>query len=64
MVHAYLADTLLWLLSFVLSEGLHELDPVFKTVTLQNEAIKAVARDLKFHHDPVGKCLSDLGGLL
>lgn len=34
--------------------GLHELDPVFRKVTLENSAIKAVAHDLKFHHDPVG----------
>lgn len=36
-----------------IGHGLHELDPVFRKVTLENEAIKAVARDLKFHHDPV-----------
>lgn len=35
--------------------GLHELDPVFRQATLGNPAIKAVVRDLKFHHDPVGK---------
>jgi hypothetical protein len=35
-------------------EGLHELDPVFRKATLENPSIKAVARDLKFHHDPVG----------
>ena len=34
--------------------GLHELDEVYRKVTLENPAIKAVARDLKFHHDPVG----------
>lgn len=35
--------------------GLHELDPVFRKVTLDNEKIKAVVRDLQFHHDPVGE---------
>lgn len=34
--------------------GLHELDPAFRKVTLENEDIKAVARDLKFHRDPAG----------
>jgi hypothetical protein len=34
--------------------GLHELDPVYRKVTLENPAIKAVARDMKFHRDPVG----------
>lgn len=37
-----------------IGHGLHELDPVFRKVTLENPSIKAVARDLKFHHDPVG----------
>ncbi|KAI0742199.1 phytanoyl-CoA dioxygenase [Irpex lacteus] len=36
-----------------IGHGLHELDPVFRKVTLENPSIKAVARDLKFHHDPV-----------
>ncbi|KAH8083794.1 phytanoyl-CoA dioxygenase [Cristinia sonorae] len=36
-----------------IGHGLHELDPVFREATLGNPAIKAVARDLKFHHDPV-----------
>ncbi|KAI0695538.1 phytanoyl-CoA dioxygenase [Cytidiella melzeri] len=35
-----------------IGHGLHELDPVFRKVTLENPSIKAVARDLKFHHDP------------
>jgi len=36
-----------------IGHGLHELDPVFRQVTLENQAIKSVARDLKFHHDPM-----------
>ena len=36
-------------------QGLHELDPAYRRVTLENPAIKAVARDLRFHHDPVGE---------
>jgi len=36
-----------------IGHGLHELDPVFREATLGNPGIKAVARDLKFHHDPV-----------
>lgn len=39
------------------NEGLHELDPVFRAVTLENPSMKAVARDLRFHHDPVGECI-------
>lgn len=35
--------------------ALHELDPVFRKVTLENERIRALVRDLKFHLDPVGK---------
>ena len=35
--------------------GLHELDPMYRKVTLENPAIKAVAHDLRFHHDPVGE---------
>ncbi|KAI0727989.1 phytanoyl-CoA dioxygenase [Fomitopsis betulina] len=33
--------------------GLHELDPAFRRVTLENQAMKAVVRDLQVHHDPV-----------
>ncbi|KAI0081890.1 phytanoyl-CoA dioxygenase [Panus rudis PR-1116 ss-1] len=36
-----------------IGHGLHELDPVFREATLNNPNIKAVARDLKFHRDPV-----------
>ncbi|KAF9268661.1 phytanoyl-CoA dioxygenase [Marasmius fiardii PR-910] len=36
-----------------IGHGLHELDPLFRRVTLQNEQIKALVRDLKFHVDPV-----------
>jgi phytanoyl-CoA hydroxylase len=34
--------------------ALHQLDPTFRRVTLENERMRAVARDLKFHRDPVG----------
>ncbi|OBZ68101.1 Phytanoyl-CoA dioxygenase domain-containing protein 1 [Grifola frondosa] len=36
-----------------IGHGLHELDPVFRNVTLENPSMKAVVRDLQFHHDPV-----------
>ncbi|RDX44848.1 phytanoyl-CoA dioxygenase [Lentinus brumalis] len=36
-----------------IGHGLHEQDAVFRKVTLENEKMKAVVRDLKFHHDPV-----------
>nr|VWO98370.1 Cell division control protein [Ganoderma boninense] len=36
-----------------IGHGLHELDPAFRKVTLESEKIKAVVRDLQFHHDPV-----------
>ena len=35
--------------------GLHMLDPLFRKVTLENERLKALVRDLKFHRDPVGE---------
>ena len=35
--------------------ALHELDPAFRKVTLENEDLRKVVRDLKFHHDPVGE---------
>lgn len=35
--------------------ALHELDPAFRAVTLENDNIKALVRDVKFHHDPVGQ---------
>ena len=34
--------------------ALHELDPLFRKVTLENERLRALVRDLKFHKDPVG----------
>lgn len=34
--------------------ALHELDPLFHKVTMQNARLKALVRDLKFHRDPVG----------
>ncbi|KAK7692643.1 hypothetical protein QCA50_004276 [Cerrena zonata] len=36
-----------------IGHALHELDPAFRDVTLNNPKIKAIARDLQFHHDPV-----------
>jgi len=36
-----------------IGHALHELDPVFRSVTLENQRLKALVRDLKFHHDPV-----------
>ncbi|KAI3618843.1 hypothetical protein WG66_000532 [Moniliophthora roreri] len=36
-----------------IGHGLHELDPLFRKVTLENERLKALVRDLKFHVDPV-----------
>lgn len=35
--------------------ALHELDPSFRDVTLNNPSIKAVVRDLHFHKDPAGQ---------
>ena len=35
--------------------ALHELDPAFRKVTLENDRVKALVRDLKFHKDPVGE---------
>ncbi|KAI0045356.1 phytanoyl-CoA dioxygenase [Auriscalpium vulgare] len=34
-------------------QGLHELEPAFRKVTLDNEKLRALVRDLQFHHDPV-----------
>jgi len=36
-----------------IGHALHEMDPAFKKVTLRNERIKSVVRDLRFHKDPV-----------
>ncbi|KAI0829694.1 phytanoyl-CoA dioxygenase [Trametes gibbosa] len=36
-----------------IGHGLHEQDDVFRKVTLENAKMKAVVRDLRFHHDPV-----------
>ncbi|RXW22026.1 hypothetical protein EST38_g3852 [Candolleomyces aberdarensis] len=36
-----------------IGHGLHELDPAFRRVTLENERLRSIVRDLKFHHDPV-----------
>ncbi|OJT12281.1 Phytanoyl-CoA dioxygenase domain-containing protein 1 [Trametes pubescens] len=35
-----------------IGHGLHEQDAVFRAVTLENEKMKAVVRDLQYHHDP------------
>lgn len=37
-----------------IGHALHELDPAFKAITLENEAVKSVVRDLDLHRDPVG----------
>lgn len=42
---------------FTLKSALHELDPVFRKVTLENEQLKKLVRDLGFHRDPVGESL-------
>src|SRR5262245_44943544 len=39
----------------VFPTALHQLDPVFRRVTLENDRLKALVRDLQFHNDPVGK---------
>ncbi|TFY66842.1 hypothetical protein EVG20_g4252 [Dentipellis fragilis] len=36
-----------------IGHALHELDPVFRKVTLEEEKLKAVVRDLRFHHNPL-----------
>ncbi|KAF9479066.1 phytanoyl-CoA dioxygenase [Pholiota conissans] len=36
-----------------IGHALHELDPVFHKVTLENERLRALVKDLKFHKDPV-----------
>jgi len=36
-----------------IGHGLHVLDPAFRHVTLENERLKALVKDLKFHRDPV-----------
>lgn len=36
-----------------IGHALHQLDPVFRRITLENERMRAVVRDLKFHHNPV-----------
>ncbi|KAG8963142.1 hypothetical protein FRC05_004913 [Tulasnella sp. 425] len=35
-----------------IGHALHELDPTFRRVSLQNEKLKALAKDLQFHKDP------------
>ncbi|KAM6501909.1 phytanoyl-CoA dioxygenase [Amanita muscaria] len=36
-----------------IGHALHELDPVFRKVTLENERLRQLVRDLKFHRNPV-----------
>ncbi|KAG6861905.1 hypothetical protein C0995_009855 [Termitomyces sp. Mi166 len=36
-----------------IGHALHELDPVFRKVTLQNERLQTLVKDLRFHRDPV-----------
>lgn len=36
-----------------IGHGLHLLDSVFRKVTLENEKLRSVVKDLRFHHDPV-----------
>jgi len=42
--------------------ALHELDPVFRKVTLENQRLKQLICDLHFHRDPAGEspCLRSL----
>lgn len=41
-------------LKLMVTAALHELDPVFQKVTLENPKLQALARDLKFHSNPLG----------
>ncbi|KAF7315407.1 Phytanoyl-CoA dioxygenase [Mycena indigotica] len=36
-----------------IGHALHELDPIFRKVTLENERMRTVVRDLGFHKDPL-----------
>jgi phytanoyl-CoA hydroxylase len=36
-----------------IGHALHELDPAFRKVTLENEKLRTLVQDLKFHKDPV-----------
>ncbi|KAH9978843.1 phytanoyl-CoA dioxygenase [Lactifluus volemus] len=36
-----------------IGHALHQLDPVFGRATLQNDKLRCLVRDLRFHHDPV-----------
>ncbi|KAF5351648.1 hypothetical protein D9756_007736 [Leucocoprinus leucothites] len=36
-----------------IGHALHELDPLFRKITLENDRLKSLVRDLKFHRDPV-----------
>ncbi|KAG8982333.1 hypothetical protein FRB90_006873, partial [Tulasnella sp. 427] len=35
-----------------IGHALHELDPTFRRISLQNDKLKALAKDLQFHKDP------------
>ncbi|GJJ06486.1 hypothetical protein Clacol_000678 [Clathrus columnatus] len=35
-----------------IGHALHELDPTFRAITLENHKLQCLARDLKFHEDP------------
>ena len=41
--------------TYCVISALHELDPIFRKVTLENERLKSLVRDLKFHRNPVGE---------
>ncbi|KAJ7188308.1 hypothetical protein C8R46DRAFT_1157393 [Mycena filopes] len=36
-----------------IGHALHELDPAFRKVTLENERMRTLVRDLQFHRDPI-----------
>lgn len=40
--------------------ALHELDPVFRDATLNNQKLKDLAQDLQFHSNPLGEQLCSL----
>lgn len=40
--------------------GLHVLDSVFRRVTLDNDKLKSLVRDLQYHEDPQGDAMSIL----
>lgn len=58
-----MAGYALWPLPRTRHIALHELDPAFRKVTLENERLRALVRDLKFHKDPVGMLAFDTESL-